>query len=146
MHLRAVIASFVAVLLLSLGTPVRAAPVLLDIVEAPLSTRLDGSRFSLAEIQAAIIQACIAKGWTPQVAGQNQVNASILVRGRHYAEVTIPFDQDSYSILYADSRELDYKERTRGGELERRIHRNYNKWVQLLSQMIKVKLAEQITG
>lgn len=146
MRRHAAIPFLLALVLIGFSTASRAAPELVDIVDAPMATKLDGSRFTLKEIQNAIVQACVAKGWTPQIAGDNQVNASILVRGKHYAEVTIPFNATSYSILYQNSRELDYKERTRNGVVEKRIHRNYNKWVQLLSQMIGQKLNEQVAA
>lgn len=145
MRTRVVIPCLVALLLMGCGSAARAAPILVDIVNAPVSTKIDGTRFTLAEVQAAIIQACAEKGWAPQIISSTQVNASILVRGRHYAEISIPFSESSYSVLYTTSRELDYKERTKGGTLERKIHRNYNKWVQLLSQTISMKLAERIS-
>lgn len=63
--------------------------------------------------------------------GEARIKCSILVRGRHYAEVLIPYSSSAYSIHYSDSRVLDYDEK------DQSIHRNYNKWVILLSQEIQ---------
>ena len=59
------------------------------------------------------------------------MKCSILVRGKHYAEVKIPFSLTNYSILYSDSRVLDYNEK------KQRIHRNYNNWVINLNASIQ---------
>lgn len=67
--------------------------------------------------------------------GEALIKCSILIRGRHYAEVIIPYSSSAYSIYYSDSRVLDYDERAQ------RIHRNYNKWVILLSQAIQGHLS-----
>ena len=74
------------------------------------------------------------KGWTPIMDGKGMIRASILVRGRHFADIEIPFTQRSYSIIYRYSENLDYDEK------RQRIHRNYNKWVILLSEAINSKL------
>ena len=58
--------------------------------------------------------------------------ASIVVRDRHQAWVDIPYSTKGYQIRYRDSAGLDYD-----GE---RIHRNYNKWVQLLDADIRRQL------
>jgi hypothetical protein len=50
----------------------------------------------------------------------------------HVATVDIYFGTTSYSIIYKDSVNLDYK--------DGRIHRNYNKWVQNLNSDIQSKI------
>lgn len=81
-------------------------------------------------MREAIIAGCQDRGWTAAIDDERQIKCSILVRGKHYAEVVIPYSAASYSILYFDSRELDYNEK------KQRIHRNYNGWVIKLSQTI----------
>jgi hypothetical protein len=92
---------------------------------------VDGSARALDEVRAAIINGCEAKEWSVVTDGEARIECSILVRGRHYAEVMIPYSSSAYSIYYSDSRVLDYDEN------DQSIHRNYNKWVILLSQAIQ---------
>jgi len=51
----------------------------------------------------------------------------------HMAKVEIPYDRNTYSILYRDSNNLDYD----GAN----IHGNYNGWVQNLSNAINARLS-----
>ena len=101
-----------------------------NIVDESVPIIADGSSATLEDVKKAIIAGCKLKGWKAVLDGDTQIKCSILVRGRHYAEVTIPYSESSYSILYLDSRELDYNEK------KQKIHRNYNNWVIKLSQAI----------
>jgi hypothetical protein len=94
-----------------------------DYVDQPISTKSNGTAFTTAEVQEILVKAAIARRWVPRVDGPGKLTASVLVRGKHYAEVTIPFSSTSYSILYATSRELDANEK------KRKIHGKYNQWV-----------------
>lgn len=95
-----------------------------------LPERTDGSGFTLDEVQALIMQGCAQRQWTPEFEGDAVITCAILVRGRHYVQVEIPFTETDYSILYRDSEEMDY-------DAERqRIHRKYNGWVNNLRLMI----------
>lgn len=137
--------ALITLLALCLPPAARSAPYLQDIVKAPITLRADGSHLSLPEIQAAIIEACNTKHWVPQITAPGKISATILVRGVHHAEISIPFDESSYSIIYVSSRNLDYKEyKSWGGEVKREIHRNYNKWVEMLSQTIAQQLAVRV--
>ena len=108
---------------------------ILSIEDEPIPAKFDGSARGLEEVRDAIADGCRAKGWHPVLDSETQINCSILVRGKHYAEVNIPFTESKYSILYSDSRVLDY-------DPERKlIHRNYNKWVILLSGAIQNQFA-----
>ena len=102
-----------------------------NIVDRPVPVNVDGSARALEEVKAAIIEGCQAKRWSAVMDGGARIKCSILVRGRHYAEVIIPYSSSAYSIYYSDSRVLDYDEE------DQSIHRNYNKWVILLSQAIQ---------
>jgi len=51
----------------------------------------------------------------------------------HMAQVEIPYDRRTYSIIYRDSHNLDYD----GAN----IHKNYNGWVQRLSASINARLS-----
>ena len=101
-----------------------------DFVDQPITTKANGESFTAAEAQALIIKACTNRKWIPRVIAPDKLSVSILVRGTHDAEVSIPFSGTKYSILYVTSRELDADEK------KRKIHRNYNKWVTSLNAEI----------
>ncbi|MNF96521.1 hypothetical protein D3C84_793150 [compost metagenome] len=81
-----------------------------------------------AEMQKAIVSALNQRGWQVQRIDSDQVLAKITVRGRHEAEITIPYSATQFGIQYRHSRGLDYQ--------DGKIHRNYNKWVILLRDNI----------
>lgn len=124
-----------AILCLGFTFDSEAAAPIENIVDQVVPAKLDGSERSVDEVRDAIIAGCRRKGWSPVVKDDATIKCSILVRAKHYAEVDIPFSTSSYSILYADSRVLDYDAETQ------RIHRNFNKWIILLSQAIQMQFA-----
>lgn len=101
-----------------------------DLLDLPVPVKPDGSPPTEDEVRTMIVEGILARRWTPVVDDAGNIRASILVRGRHFAEVEIPYSSASYSIVYASSRNLDYDEE------RRTIHRNYNKWVINLSASI----------
>jgi hypothetical protein len=101
---------------------------LLNLNSENIPVALNGKQPSYDEVQTAIIKACEDRSWTPTLKGKGLIDASLRVR-RHYAEVTIKFDTNTYSINYVSSQNLDYAD----GE----IHRNYNKWIIMLSNSIR---------
>ena len=119
-----------AILALVLGPLAWAAKPIHNVIDQPVPVIFDGSSRTLEEVKAAIIAGCQRRGWTATLDSDEQIKCSILVRGKHFAEVVIPYSATSYSILYSDSRVLDYNEK------KQRIHRNYNGWVIKLSQTI----------
>lgn len=123
---RAIVAAFIALPLLAF-----AAMPIQDLPNVPVPVKADGSNYTDEEVRTAIIAACRKRGWTPRLDGASRLTAAILVRSKHYAEIEIVFDPSAYSIRYLSSRNLDYD------EADRRIHRNYNKWVAQLSQSIQ---------
>ena len=123
-------------LFLGVSAQAWAAKPIMNIENEAVPAKLDGSTRSAEEVGKAIAAGCKVKGWTPVVVDDAQMKCSITVRGKHYAEVSIPYTESAYSILYANSRVLDY-------DAERqRIHRNYNKWVILLSRAIQQQFAD----
>lgn len=91
-----------------------------------------GKPLSSDAVRAAIIQAAAARGWKTHQEGEGHLIATINVR-QHTAVVNIKYTADHFSITYRDSRVLRYTGTT--------IHRNYNKWVKLLEQDIRQRLA-----
>jgi len=121
-----------ACLLLTTSSLVFAAEPIQNLVDVPVPVNLDGSTPKLEEVKKVIISGCRARGWTP-VLGQsgNIITASLSVRSKHFAEVDISYSEKAYSITYKSSRDLDYDEK------KQKIHRNYNKWVTMLSDTIQ---------
>jgi hypothetical protein len=109
--------------------PVGAAPIK-NLENLAIPARSDGTRFTLDEVRALIMQGCTRREWKPDDEGNSRITCSILVRGRHYVKVDIPFNEDDYSILYLDSEEMNYN------EAKQSIHRKYNGWVNNLYMMI----------
>jgi len=133
--MKAVTLSLVGVLLL-LPLVGEAAKPILNLTDIPVPVRVDGQSLGAEEVRKGIIKACQARGWTPVMDGHGNIHAMINVRGRHTAEIEIPFSADSYSIIYVSSEGLNYDER------RQRIHRNYNNWVLKLSGTIGKYLRE----
>ena len=132
-------ALFGLMFIIALPEPVIADPIQ-DIVDQPITTKANGENFTPAEAQALIIKACANRRWVPRLAEPGRLSVTILVRGVHFAEVSIPFSGTNYSILYVASRELDANEK------KRKIHGNYNKWVASLSAEISHTFALAIVS
>jgi hypothetical protein len=110
------------------GTPIQ------DLIDQPVPTKSDGKKMKLAQVQQAIMEGAVQRQWTARVVKPGSISATILVRGKHFAEVAIDHTDSTYSIKYVSSRDLDYN------EAKREIHKNYNKWVTLLNQQIALRL------
>jgi hypothetical protein len=123
--------AFAILLALVLASPAQAKmEKLQNFQDQPVPTKLDGSLFTLEEVQSAIARAAGARNWNVKVDGPSKLTASILVRGLHYAEVAIEYSPTTYSIVYVTSRELNYNEK------KLTVHRSYNKWVRALNAQI----------
>jgi len=92
---------------------------------------------SKEQVEKSIISALQYKRWRVIKKTDDSIFAAINVRD-HYAEIEIKYSQKDYSIEYRKSRNLQYQQGTRKGDV---IHRNYNKWIILLSQEIDVNLS-----
>jgi hypothetical protein len=124
----------IIIVLLVAPSAIFAAKPINNLIDVRVPTKVDGKNFTMEEMQTAIVDGCIVKGWTPLLDGEGVIRASIMVRGRHFADIEIPFSRRSYSIIYKYSENLDYDEN------RQRIHRNYNRWVIMLSEAINTKL------
>lgn len=81
-------------------------------------------QLSERQVQRAIVTALNDRQWKVQSRQPGMVKAEITVRGRHHAEVDIPYSSTSFQINFRSSRGLDEK--------NGKIHRNYNRWVNRL--------------
>jgi hypothetical protein len=67
-----------------------------------------------------IEQALSGRSWTITARRPGAIDATISVR-THRADITVSYTATSYSIVYRDSENLDYKDGA--------IHPNYNRWI-----------------
>lgn len=101
-----------------------------NIVDAPVTTSTRG--YAARDVRGAILQAGASLGWQMKDVRPGLIIGTLNVRD-HMAQVEIPYDRRTYSIIYRDSHNLDYD----GAN----IHKNYNGWVQRLSAAINARLS-----
>ena len=97
---------------------------------APVSTSTSG--YNLRDVRNAIQQAGVSLGWQMKDVQPGLIIGTLYVRD-HMAQVEIPYNRTSYSIIYRDSQNLGYDGVN--------IHSNYNGWVQNLSNAINARLS-----
>ncbi len=81
---------------------------------------------SIETREQAIIVAGAKRGWRFEKAAPGHLIAKNNVRGKHYVEVDVLFNETAFSIQYRDSRDLNYD------PTNREIHPSYNAWVNYL--------------
>lgn len=106
-----------------------------NVAASPVPLMRNGSMLTMQQVEGAIFAAAIVKGWQPKSLDADTVEAAITVRGRHSATVDINYSQRSYDIKLKSSDGLD--------ESAGKIHKNYNKWIILLDQMIQAELLKE---
>ena len=87
---------------------------------------------TLEQVTEAIKQAGLSLGWRMKEKAPGHIIGTLRLR-RHQAVVEILFDTEGYSITYLDSVNLKYD--------GAKIHRNYNSWVQNLSNAIYAQVS-----
>ena len=105
---------------------------ILNITDAPVVT---SGHISSENVAQAIQTAAARRGWVVTSISENMIEASLRVRNKHKAVITISYSDNNYSIAYKDSSNLDHD--------GNKIHRNYNKWVTLLDREIQTEIAKQ---
>jgi hypothetical protein len=108
----------------------RAAPVM-DIVDAPVVEPAGGNKLTADQVKVAIQRAGATLGWQIKEVQPFLLEGTLILRD-HVAVVNIPYSAQRYSIVYKDSKNLNYDGKT--------IHSNYNGWVQNLDKAIKVQM------
>lgn len=93
---------------------------------------------SSADMQQAIVRALNKREWLVQRVSPIEIQAEITQRGRHHAEISIPYSASQFAIQYRDSWGLDQQ--------DGKIHRNYNRWVDNLRSDILQELQAQSLG
>ena len=110
----------------------RAGAPIYDIKETAIPISADRS-LSLNEVTKAITAAAAKNGWEMRVEKPGLIVATLHLR-EHEAVVNIPYDTNSYSIIYISSQNLQYDEKNRT------IHKNYNSWIRNLNVSIQREL------
>ncbi|WP_126833547.1 hypothetical protein [Pseudidiomarina aquimaris] len=90
-------------------------------------------QLSHEQVRMAIIEAGAQRGWAMSDYSDDELHAELYVR-QHYAKVRIPYSTEGFSIYYVASDNLDL---SRDGK---RIHRNYNRWVNNLRHDIQMNI------
>jgi hypothetical protein len=93
-----------------------------------------GKQLSVDQVRTAIIRALVQKRWSVSDESEGRLEATIHVRS-HMARINIDYSPTRYSITYKDSAVLNYDGAT--------IHRNYNRWIMQLQDIIKRELLLQ---
>ena len=112
------------------AAPVFADDPVKDIVDQEVPALKDGTRISYREIEKAILDACARRKFKATVVEPGVITARWEHRG-HSFDVTIPFNDKSYSIHYKDSERMDYN------PVRNRIDDAYNEYVAALSEHIE---------
>lgn len=104
-------------------------PLVLNLERELIPSKVDGTHYSIEDVQVGILAACREKGWSAGLVEPGMIEASITVRSRHKAKIDIQFSATHYSLKYKESYGLVYQ--------DGRIHSNYNHWVAQLDAEIK---------
>ncbi len=94
------------------------------------------SPLAMHQIERGIMDGCKRRDWNPTKIHDGLIEATLHVR-EHVAVVRIAYNQQTYTVKYARSENLNYDKRSDGTEL---IHPNYNRWVQNLIRYINDSL------
>jgi hypothetical protein len=111
------------------GGGCRTAPIY-EVIDAPVSNA-DEAPLSLEVVGKAIRRAGLSLGWTMERIEPGIIVGTLRLRS-HVAQVTITYDEKTYSIRYKASQNLHYT--------GTRIHANYNGWIQNLDRSIQSEL------
>jgi hypothetical protein len=129
---------FLILLIASIAFVRAEAARIVNLENLAIPERTDGTGFSLEEVRALIMNGCTRRDWKPDYEGSSVITCSILVRGRHFVKVEIPFSEVDYSIYYLDSDQMEYNPEKQS------IHRKYNGWVNNLRLMIDQQFSEAV--
>ena len=108
---------------------------------------------SPADISWSIVSAGGELRWYEVAKGDGFVDLATVVRNKHEATVRVGFDDTNLWIDYVDSVNLDYSPddlvlRRGGGRATvrkgPRIHKNYNKWVEVLARRIGDRVSHPV--
>jgi hypothetical protein len=94
-------------------------------------TAAAGKSVEADQVKLAIIRAGGKLGWKIDETTSGQLRGMLMLRA-HTAIIDIMYDENTYSIKYNSSTNLEHSKGT--------IHKNYNGWIQNLQREIDVEL------
>ena len=99
-----------------------------NVNDAPI---VNANPVKAAQVKTAILVAGTSLGWKMEEVSPGLIQGTLILR-KHTAVVDISYSATKYSIVYKSSVNLDEK--------DGQIHKNYNSWVQNLSNKIGAEL------
>jgi len=90
------------------------------------------AKHSSKDIKKAIIRAGTELDWQMKSVKEGHIIGTLYVR-THVAVVDINYSKNNYNIIYKSSKNLKYDGIN--------IHKNYNRWIQVLNRLIQKKLS-----
>jgi hypothetical protein len=99
-------------------------------------TRVNGIWPTKDEVRQAIVRGAGAHQWTVAAAGDDNLLATLNVRGKHTVVVDIEYSPEKFSLRYRSS--VNMKAAKQHGQDV--IHPYYNRWVQTLLDAIRIEL------
>jgi hypothetical protein len=84
------------------------------------------------QVEKAILVAGLKKHWGMKVVSPGLIRGDLTVRS-HQASIDIHYTEHNFSITYVSSSDLD-------ADGQGNIHRNYNRWITMLDEAIRVEL------
>jgi hypothetical protein len=125
-QLKVIIPAGLAILLLACApAPIR------NVDNALINT--SNASYDLHDVTKAIQRAGIGLGWQIKEETPGHIVGTLFLRS-HMAKVDITYTLDEYSINYKQSSNLDYNPENNT------IHKNYNGWIQNLTNAINAQL------
>lgn len=103
---------------------------ILNISDTPIEI---SSKHSSKDVKKIILKSGAALNWKMKSLKEGHIVATLYIRN-HVAVVDIEFTKNSYSINYKSGQNLKYDGVN--------IHKNYNRWIQNLNQLIQRNLSE----
>lgn len=91
--------------------------------------RINKLNYTLEDVERAIIKGGIGMGWEMYRQQPGTIEGTLHI-GQHTVEVTIPYNRESYSIDYKDSKNMLYDSGS--------IHKSYHRWIENLNKAIKL--------
>jgi len=131
-------ASLVSVCLVAAAPMALANDPVKDLLDREVPALKDGTRMSMELVERTILEACARRKFTATVVEPGLITAHWESRG-HSFDVSIPYNESTYSIRYKDSVRMDYN------PAKRRIDDAYNEYVDGLAEHIEAGLDDALS-
>jgi len=137
MNRSSLLTSFITVCLAAMAPAALADDPVKDLLDQHVPALKDGRRMSVELVERTILEACTRRKFTATVVEPGLITARWENRG-HSFEVSIPYNESTYSIRYKDSERMDYNPR------KHRIDDAYNEYVAGLNEHIEAGLDDAL--